>query len=76
MSIGKVLKLLKKKIFNMKNIFIINHIAGPGSIQKELKKQINDLSKDYDVLLYETKKEKDATRFVKEYLDNVDDTKL
>lgn len=54
----------------MKNIFIINHIAGPGNIQKELKKQIDNLSKDYDILLYETKKEKDATRFVKEYLDN------
>ena len=54
----------------MKNIFIVNYSAGPGTIQKELENKLNDYSKDHNISLYATKGILDATNYVKEYLKN------
>lgn len=53
----------------MKHVFIINPMSGPSNQAEKTEEEINKLHY-IDSDIYVTKKKKDATRFVKEYIKN------
>lgn len=59
----------------MKYIFVINPLAGTGKEKELLLKQIEEYKNEYDIDIYITKCEKDATRFVDETCKNISDEK-
>lgn len=56
----------------MKHVIIINPIAGVSNNIEDLKKIVEDNFKELDYQIYFTNGVKDATRFVKEYLNKLD----
>ena len=57
----------------MKYYFVINPVAGSGEERKSLEDQINIYKDKYNVEVYYTKGNKDATRFVKETCEKEND---
>lgn len=58
----------------MKHIIIINPTAGINNEIEKLESKINEAFKEYDFVIYHTKGPKDATKFVKNYLENNKET--
>lgn len=52
----------------MKHVFVINPNAGIKNSFEELKERISPFGSEYDIEIYKTEEEKDATRYCAEYL--------
>ena len=52
----------------MKHVFIINPMAGPKDVHLTVEKEVEKLNIDY--LIHVTNAKKEATTFVREYINN------